>query len=323
MRRWLPALLIGAAASCLATAAAVQAQEMPRTIRIVLPFAAGGAADVVTRLFANAMAQPLGAQVVVDNRTGASGIVGTEHVMRSPPDGSVLLVGTPATAAINPWVFRSLPYDIRRDFTPVTVFARFAQVLVVTPSLPVRSVADLVAHAKARPGALNFATSGIGSTAHLMTAMLMAGAGIEMVHVPYRGGGPGLQAVMSGEVQVLIEGVPSLGQPMRAGAVRALGVTTARRVAALPDLPAIGETVPGFDAAAFVMIFAPAGTPAPVIARIAEAAAIAGEDAELKTRLASFGAEPGPFAVAEAAAYHAGELEKWRRAVEVSGAKLD
>jgi tripartite-type tricarboxylate transporter receptor subunit TctC len=317
--------LIAAAPAFLA-APAVRAQPAAwpdRPVRFINPFTAGSAVDVVTRLIAQDLSDRIPAQVIVENRTGASGNIGTEAVARSRPDGTTLLVGSPGTMGINPFLFRTLPYDAVRDFVVVSHAVSFPQVMVVAPNSPIQTLPDLIAAAKARPGALNYASSGNGSTSHLAFELLRAATGIEIVHVPFRGGTPAVQAAMQGEVQVALEGLPSLPGLLNAGQLRPIAVTSAERSAMLPQVPAVAETVPGFDAAAWIIYFAPAGTPAPLVDRFSAEIRTSLNQPGVRQRLMEQGATIVGADAATTAAFHRAELEKWRRAVELSGAKID
>jgi tripartite-type tricarboxylate transporter receptor subunit TctC len=294
-----------------------------RPVRLVNPFTAGSATDVVARLVTQDLSERLGQQFLVDNRTGASGNIGTEFVARSRPDGQTLLVGSSGTMGINPFLFRTLPYDATRDFVAVAHTVSFPQVVVVNPNGPIRSIADLVAAARARPGALTFGSSGAGSTAHLAVELLRAATGIDMVHVPFRGGTQAVQAVMQNEVQVAVEGLPSLPGFLSGGQLRAIGVTSAERSPKIPDVPAVSETVPGFDAAAWVIFFAPTGTPAPFIERLSAEIRISLNRPQVRDRLLDLGATVVGSDPATTTAFHRRELEKWKRAVELSGARAD
>lgn len=294
-----------------------------RPVRMINPFAAGSAVDVVARLVAGDLSERLGQQFIVDNRTGASGNIGTEAAARARPDGTTLLVGSPGTMGINPFLFRTLPYDAVRDFTAVSHLVSFPQVMVVNPQSPIRSLADLVAAARARPGALNFASSGSGSTSHLAVELIRAATGIDMVHVPFRGGSPAVQAVMQNEVQLAVEGLPSLPGFLSAGQLRPIAVTSRERSPKLPDVPAVSETVPGFDAAAWVVVFAPAGTPAPFVERLSAEIRTSLNRPGVRDRLLDQGATVAGSDPATTTAFHRAELEKWRRAVELSGARAE
>jgi len=316
--------LLAAAPALLATPALAQPAAWPsRPVRFINPFTAGSAVDVVTRLIATDLAERLSAQVIVENRTGASGNIGTEAVARAAADGTTLLVGSPGTMGINPFLFRTLPYDAVRDFVAVSHAVSFPQVMVVSPQSPIRSLADLIAAAKARPGALNYASSGNGTTSHLAFELIRAAAGIDMVHVPFRGGTPAIQAVMQNEVQVALEGIPSLPAFLSAGTLRPIAVTSRERSAMLPNVPAVAEAVPGFDASAWVIYFAPAGTPAPLVERLSAEIATSLRRPAVRDRLLAQGAAVIGADPATTTAFHRAEMEKWKRAVEISGAKVE
>ena len=316
--------LLAAVPALLAAPAIAQPAAWPsRPVRFINPFTAGSAVDVVTRLIATDLAERLSAQVIVENRTGASGNIGTEAVARAPADGTTLLVGSPGTMGINPFLFRTLPYDAVRDFVAVSHAVSFPQVMVVSPQSPIRSLADLIAAAKARPGALNYASSGNGTTSHLAFELIRAAAGIDIVHVPFRGGTPAIQAVMQNEVQVALEGIPSLPAFLSAGTLRPIAVTSRERSAMLPNVPAVAEAVPGFDASAWVIYFAPAGTPAPLVERLSAEIATSLNRPAVRDRLLEQGAAVIGANPAQTASFHRAELEKWQRAVQLSGARVE
>lgn len=304
--------------------APAMAQEWPsRPVRLINPFAAGSAVDVVARLVASRLSQNVNVQFIVDNRTGASGNIGTEVAARSKPDGETFLVGSPGTMAINPWLFKSLPYDAEKDFTAVSVLVSFPQVLVVNPKVPASSVTELLAWVKSQQGKVNYASSGQGTTSHLVMELIRAEARLDMTHVPYRGGSPAVQALIAGDVQVAVEGLPSLPGHLAAGSIRPLAVTSEKRSEALPNVPALSETYPGFDASAWVILFAPAGTSMAIVNRMADEVKKALAAPEVQERLAKMGATPSGLGPAETAAYHRRELAKFKRAVEISGARAE
>ena len=251
-------------------AAPAAAQDWPsRPVLMVNPFAAASAVDVVTRLVAQGLTQTTGKSFLVENKTGASGNIGTEFVAKAKADGYTFLVGSPGTMAINPYLFKKLPYDAEKDFIPVTTLVSFPQVLIVNPNVPVTTMDELTAYVKARAGKLNYSSAGIGTTSHLVMEMVKSAGGLDLVHVPFRGGAPATQAVISGDVQFAVEGLPSLPAHLKAGTVRAVAVTSLQRAPSLPNVPAISETIRDFDAAAWIILFAPAGTPAPIVERMA------------------------------------------------------
>lgn len=300
------------------------AQDWPlRPVLMVNPFAAASAVDVVTRLVAQGLAQTTGKSFLVENRTGASGNIGTEFVARAKADGYTFLVGSPGTMAINPYLFKKLPYDAEKDFIPVTTLVSFPQVLIVNPNVPVKTMEELTAYVKARAGKLNYSSAGIGTTSHLVMEMVKSAGGLDMVHVPFRGGAPATQAVIAGDVQFAVEGLPSLPAHLRAGTVRAVAVTSLQRAASLPNVPAISETIRDFDAAAWIILFAPAGTPAPIVDRMAAEAGKAMQVAEVKAKLGDMGATVVATTPAQTAVFHKRELAKFKRAVEISGATAE
>jgi tripartite-type tricarboxylate transporter receptor subunit TctC len=300
------------------------AQDWPqRPVTLVNPFAVASAVDVVARLAAQRLTQTLGKSFVVDNRTGASGNIGTELVAKSKPDGYTFLLGSPGTMAINPFLFKKLPYDALKDFTPVTAMVSFPQVLIVNPKVPANTLPELIAYAKANPGKLNHASSGAGSTSHLVMELIKAAAGLTITHVPFRGGSPATQAVIAGDVQMGVEGLPSLPAHLKAGTIRPIAVTSAQRAPTLPNVPAISETIKDFDAAAWVILFAPAGTPPAIVERMAQESSRALADEGVRAKLAEIGATTVATNPAQTAAFHRKELEKFRRAVEISGAQAE
>jgi tripartite-type tricarboxylate transporter receptor subunit TctC len=303
--------------------AAAQQDWPSRPVTLVNPFAAASAVDVVARHVAQRLTQNVGRSFLVENRTGASGNIGTELAAKAKPDGYTFLVGSPGTMAINPFLFKKLPYDAVKDFTPVSTLVSFPQVLIVNPNLPPKTLEELIAYAKARPGQLNHASSGTGSTSHLVMELIKAAAGLSITHVPFRGGSPATQAVIAGDVQMAVEGLPSLPGHLKAGTIRALAVTSAARAPALPNVPAISETIRDFDASAWVILFAPAGMPAPIVERMSQETARALQDPDVRAKLADIGATAVGNTPAQSAAYHRRELEKFRRAVEISGAQAE
>jgi tripartite-type tricarboxylate transporter receptor subunit TctC len=295
-----------------------------RYVRIIVPFSAGGAADVVTRIVAAHIAENLGKNVVVENRTGSNGNIGTEAVARSEPDGYTFLAGSPGTLAINPHMFAKLPYNALTDFVAVSHVATFPQVLAVSSKIPTANLFDFIAYVKARPKALNFGSSGIGSTGHLITAMFLHRAGLDAVHIPFRGGGPAAQALVAGDVDFVIDGLPTFQGFVGTDKVSIVAITSAKRSPNLPDVPAIGEmAVPGFDLSSWVVFAAPKGTPKNVADRFAaEVNKVLASD-EVKNRLLEVGALPAGGSPEDAARFQRSELAKWKEVVEVSGAKME
>jgi tripartite-type tricarboxylate transporter receptor subunit TctC len=320
MRLRLPTLIL----AVLAAAPAI-AQEWPaRPVKLILPFPAGGAADVVTRITMAKVSEQAGQQFIVENRTGASGNIGTEAAAKSAPDGYTFLVGSPGTMAINPHFFSRLPYDAQKDFAPAAHVARFPQVLAVHAGVPAKSLAELIALAKAQPGKLDYGSSGNGSTGHLITESFLSQAGIRMTHVPFRGGGPAVQALVGGQLQMVIDGLPSFAAHLQGGRIRLLGITSSGRWPDLPEVPAIGESaVPGFDLGSWVILFAPAKTPPEILRRLAAETTKAVGVAEVQARLRQVGALPAGGTPEDAARFHRAEYEKWGAIVRATGAKAD
>jgi tripartite-type tricarboxylate transporter receptor subunit TctC len=294
-----------------------------RPVRLVVPFAAGGSADQTARMLSEPLAAALGQPVVVENRPGGGATLGAQLVARAAPDGHTLLYGTPGPQIINPHLMRSLPYDPERDFAPVISVKRAPNLLAIHPSVPARSVPELIALAKAKPGSLAYASSGIGASSHLAGAMLAHLAGIDILHVPYRGTGPATTELLSGNVQMALDTISILLPHARRGALVALGVTTPQRSPLAPDLPALAETLPGFDAAPFNYIAAPANTPAPVIAELNAALNRILADPAYRQRMADLGEEPGGGSPEELAATIRAESARWKTVIEQAGIRLE
>jgi tripartite-type tricarboxylate transporter receptor subunit TctC len=295
-----------------------------KPIRIVVPFPPGGTTDILARAVGQQLAQAWGQQVIVDNRPGAGGNIGSELVAKSAPDGYTLLMGTVGTHAINPSLYAKMPYDHVKDFTPVILVAGVPNVLVVHPSVPANTVAELIAYGKANPGKLNFASSGSGTSIHLAGELFKVQTGLQMTHVPYKGSAPAIQDLLGGQVQLMFDNLPSALPQIKAGKLRALGVTSATRAAALPDVPTIAESgLPGFEASSWFGLLAPAGTPRDVVARLDTEVArwLASPDA--KEKLLAQGAIAGGGTSEDFARHIAAETAKWAKVVKESGAKVD
>ena len=308
----------------LLAASIARAQSWPaHPVRIVVPFSPGGFVDVPARLVAPRLAAALGKPVYVENKPGAGGTIGAAEVAKSAPDGHTLLfAGTPHV--INPWLYKNLPYDALKDFVPVTLVARGPYVLVVNPQLGVGSVRELIAAAKAQPGKIDYASSGNGSAQHLVCALFASKAGIELNHVPYKGSGSAMQDLLSGQVKMSFAGVPNVLSQVKAGRLRALAVTTARRWGEMPDVPTLAEAgVPGFEATLWIALLAPAGTPAEIVRRLnAETAGILREP-EVQHSLRAAGVLPSPLGPAELSAFMRAERDKWGEVVRTTGATVN
>jgi tripartite-type tricarboxylate transporter receptor subunit TctC len=304
----------------IASGYAAQAAEYPvRPIRLIVPFAPGGSNDIMARIVAQSLHQSMGQQVIVDNRPGASGIVGTEIAARSTPDGHTLLMMS-LTLTVNPSLYRKLPYDTLKDLVPVTLVASAPLMLVVHPSLPVKTVKDFIAYAKAHPGKLNFGSGGRGATPHLAGEMLQTMAGLRMTHVPYKGGGPALSDLVGGQIQLMLENIPSTNPFVKAGKLRALAVTGKTRSALLPDLPTLDEAgLKGYEIVGWNGLFFPAGTPNAIVQKVhAETVKMLAQP-DVKERLAALGAEGVGNSPAEFAAFVRAEIAKWARVVKQAG----
>jgi tripartite-type tricarboxylate transporter receptor subunit TctC len=310
-------------AFCLAlTAFAAQAQTWPtRGVRIVVPFPPGGATDIIARLVAEQMTRDWGQSVVVENRAGAGGTIGTDVVAKAQPDGYTLLLATLATNAIAPAVYPKLPYDPGRDFTPITPLAGTVSAIAIHPALPVQNLAEFIAYAKARPGQLAFSSPGAGVSAHLAMEHFTQVAGLKMIHVPYKGSAPALNAVVSGEVAATFDPIASLAPLARAGRVRALAISGRERSALLPDVPTIAEAgVKGVESYTWNGLAGPAGLPAAIVERIhADVTRMLKSDA-LRQRLASMGSDALLMSPREFADFVASETRKWGDIARATGA---
>lgn len=308
-----------------AAAGGVLAQNYPtRAVRLVVPFAAGaGTNDIMARLVAQKLTDSLGQQIVVDNRPGASGIVGTEIVSKAQPDGyTVLIMSVPFTA--NASLYKKLPYDAEKDFTPVTLVAYVPLILVVHPSVPVKSLNELVAFAKARPGQINFGSGGPGSTPHLAGELLKSMAGIEMTHVPYKGGAPALADLTAGQIQLMLENIPGTLPLVKAGKLRVLAVSSKTRSLLAPDVPTLDEAgVKGYEIIGWNGIFVPAKTPRPIVDKLHSEIAKVLALTDVKERLAAMGAQGVGNTPEQFADFIKTETAKWTKVVKKAGIKLD
>ncbi|HQR11812.1 MAG TPA: tripartite tricarboxylate transporter substrate binding protein [Casimicrobiaceae bacterium] len=318
-------LSLAAAAVSLPLSPSALAQPFPsKPLRIVVPFPAGGTTDVLARAVAQKLTETLGQPVVVDNRPGAGGNIGAELVAKSPPDGYTLLMGTVGTHAINPGLYPKMPYDHVRDFAPVILVAGVPNVLVVNPSLPVNSVQELIVYSKANPGKLNFASSGNGTSIHLSAELFKTMAGVQIMHVPYKGSAPALQDLVGGQVQLMFDNLPSSLALIKGGKLKALAVTSSARAAALPDVPTLAESgLPGFEASSWFGLLAPAGTPQPAIATLNAEVAKWLATPEAREKLLAQGAIAAGGTPEDFTRHIAAETAKWQKVVKESGAKVD
>ena len=302
----------------------VAAQQYPsKPVRLVVPFPPCGPTDVVSRLLAPKLAELLGQQIVVENRGGSGGMIGTEQVAKAVPDGYTIIMGTIGGLAVAKSLNPRLGYDTLRDLAPITQSVSVTSILIVHPSVPAKNVRELLAIAKSSPGKLNYASSGNGTVTHLAGELLKLLGKVSIVHVPYKGGAPALTAIMSGEVDMSYENSLIITPYIRSGRVRALAVTGATRSKLLPDLPTIAETLPGYNASGWYGLLAPAATPKPIIARLHVEAAKALHSPDIVAKLASQGAEPVGNTPEEFTAFIRSEISKWANLVKAAKMRTD
>jgi len=296
------------------------AQRYPaQTIRLVVPFPPSGGADILARAIAQKVTEFVGAPVIVDNRAGAGGMIGAENVARAAADGYSLVFAASSSLSINPHIGAKQPYDPMRDFTPVILIGQSPNVLVTHPSLPVKSVKELIALAKARPGELNMASNGIGSLSHLTGELFMLRAGIKMVHVPYKGGAPAVTDTVAGNVSVLFASLPTVDAQMRAGKLRALAVTSAQRTKAAPELPTVAEAaLPGFESNQWWGIFGPAGMSSSIVTRLNTEVGNALQDAKVKKLFEAVGAEIAGGTPRDLTQYLKSDYDRWGEVVRIA-----
>ncbi len=311
--------------SSLAIAAPSFAQSFPaKPIRLILPYPPGGGSDTIARPFARKMSENIGQQVIVDNRGGAGGNIGMEAAARSAPDGYTVVMGLTAQLAVNPGLYRKLPYDPVRDFEPITLLANGAYLLVAHPSLPVKSLRDVITIAKKRPGELFYASSGNGSGAHLASELLNTMAGISIVHVPYKGGGPALVDTISGQTQLLFATPIASAGHLQAGRLRAIAVSTTKRVNSMPDVPTAAESgLPGYDSGVWYGMLAPKGTPREIVARLNEEFRKVLADPGIRDFLTKSGVEPEGSSPEELGKYMRSEIDKWAKVIKTANIRLD
>ena len=323
MRLLAPSLMIFAAT--LTWPAIAQTPRYPtKPIHIVVPSAPGDGSDLTARLISDQLSSALGQPIVIDNKLGAGGVVGTEFAARQPADGYTLIMANAGSHAINAALYSKLSYDPAKDFTAVALVAVSPNMMSVNPSLPVKSIGEFIAYAKAHPGEINYASGGNGSSAHLSAELFKSMAGISMNHVPYKGSTPALTDLIGGQVQVMIGNLPPMLPHVKAGKLRALGVTTSKRYPGLPDVPTVAESgLRGFETVAWFGLFAPAGTPREIVARLnREVNAIIAKP-EIRDRLLGIGMEPSPGTPEEYATRQASDIAKWKKVVAESGARID
>jgi tripartite-type tricarboxylate transporter receptor subunit TctC len=300
-----------------------RAQTYPaRAVRLIVGYAAGGPNDTTARLTGQWLSERFGQPFVIENRTGAGGNIGTEVVVRAPPDGYTLLLAS-SSNAVNTTLYDKLSFDFMRDTAPVAGLVRVPNIMVVNPSVPAKTVPEFIAYAKANPGKINMATAGNGSTTHVSGELFKQLAGVNLVAVAYRGGGPALVDLLGGQMQVMFEPAISVIETIKAGKLRALAVTTASRSELLPDVPTVGEFVPGYEASQWYGISAPKNTPPEIVATLNKEVNTILADARLKARLADLGSIPTPMTPAEFGKLVADETEKWGKVVKAGNIKAE
>ena len=321
-------IAFAAAACALVTLAHAQAPSTSsghaypaKPIRLVVPYSPGGPVDIVGRIVAQKLTDALAQQVIVDNRAGGGGNIGVEIVARSVPDGYTLLMGANGTNAINPSLYAKLPVDAVKDLAPVGMVASSAMILVTHPSVPAGTVKELVALAKARPGAINFASSGNGSTAHLSAELFKSMTGINIVHVPYKGAGPALTDLVGGQVQIMFTGVSSTLPYVKSNRLRPLAVSSEKRVPILPDVPTVNEEIAGYEVLTWYGVFAPVKTAQPIVDKLNLTLAQIFATADARQRLSALGADPVTMSPAQFGAAVSREIAKWAKVIRDSGAR--
>src|SRR3977135_2913063 len=316
-------LMTAAAALVLPPHIARGQDAFQRTITIIVPLLAGGSADLVARMFAQHFQAKYGVSITVENKGGAGGSIGSAFVAKSAPDGYTLVLGTVSTHAINPALYAKLPFNVETDFEPISPIVRLPNLLVINNKLPVRTVAELVAYLKANDGKINYGSAGNGTSGHLSTIMFMKAIGVTMIHIPFRGTTHEMAAMVGGHIDLAIDSMTTIWPIAKAGDVRPLAVTTPRRVATAPDLPTIGETVTGFEAIGWQGLFAPAGTPRPIVEELAAEVKRIFLQPELVTALQNVGGEPLPMSPDEFARFARSERVKWGAVVKEAGIRIE
>jgi tripartite-type tricarboxylate transporter receptor subunit TctC len=315
--------LAAAAAALPAVSRLARAQDYPkRPVRLIVGFAAGGTTDITARLIGQWLSERLGQQFIIENRTGAATNIATEAVVRAPADGYTLLLVT-ASNAINATLYDKLSFNFIRDIAPVAGVIRYPLVMQVNPSFPAKTVPEFISYVKSNPGKISYGSGGIGTSIHVASELFKMMAGVDMIHVPYRGGAPAMTDLMAGQVQVVFNPVPESMEFIRAGKLRPLAVTTATRSEVLPDVPTVGDFVPGYEASALQGIGAPKNTPADIVDKLNKEINAGLVDPKLKARFADLGAAVFPGSPSDFAKFIVTETEKWAKVIKFSGAKAD
>ena len=298
------------------------AQGYPtKPVKMIVPYAAGGTTDVLARIMADKLTQGLGQTVVIEYKPGAGGTIGAEAAAKSPADGYTMVMGAPGSHSTATSLYAKLPYDPVKDFVPIVHVANVPNSIVVHPSLAVKSVPELIAYAKSRPGELTYGSAGTGATTHLTGELFALLANVKLTHIPYKGSGQAMVDLLGGQIQMMFENLPGAATQIRSGKIRGLAVTSLRRSAAFPDLPAVSETLPGFEVVAWFALFAPAGTPAAIVARLNAESNKALSLAEVREKIAAAGSDPIGGTSDELARFLASDIAKWTRVTREAGIK--
>jgi tripartite-type tricarboxylate transporter receptor subunit TctC len=316
------AIALAALACALAAPLATAAGYPERPVHFIVPYPPGGTTDVLARIIGQWLSERLGQQVIIENKPGGGNNIGTEYVVRAAPDGYTMLLVNPANG-INTTLYRNLPFNFVHDIAPVAGIVRTPNVMEVTPSLPVKTVAEFIEYCKANPGKINMASSGSGTSVHLSGELFKSMTGCDMLHVPYKGAGPALTDLMAGQVHVIFDNLPSSAPFIKAGRIRALAVTSAKRDGAFPDLPTVGDTVPGYEATAWFGIGMPKGTPREVIEKVNAEVNQALADPRMREQFAKLGGTPIPGTPEDFGNVIRSETDKWAKVVSSSGAKVE
>jgi tripartite-type tricarboxylate transporter receptor subunit TctC len=319
VKKLLTSLLLAAAA----LTSPLKAQEWPpRTVTIVVPFAAGGTTDMFARIFGQALQTRTGSAFVVENKAGAGGNIGTAQVAKASPDGSTLLVGTVSTHAINPFLYKNIAHDTEKDFQPVSLIARLPNLLVVNPQIPVKTVSELIDYLKQNPGKLNYGSSGAGTSTHLASELFQMMTGTKINHLPFRSSNDVMNALAGGHIDLAFDNMTLAWPQAQAGTVRALAVTSKERSPTAPDVPTLMESLPGFEATSWHGLFVPAGTPRPIVDRLAAEVKTVFDNPEQKNKLIEIGAVASPMSPEQFVEFIAAERKKWQEVVKASGASI-
>ena len=320
---FLSILLVAIASTLVSTLTSAQAYPS-KPIRLIIPFPPGGATDIIGRTLAQKLSTQLGQTVIVDNKPGAGGTLGSNEAAKAAPDGYTLLLATTSTHSIAPSLYKNIPYSVEKDFAPISEVATATNVLIVTPNLPVSNVAELVLLAKSKPDALNFASSGNGTIVHLQSELFKLVAGVQLTHVPYKGTALAIPDLISGQTQMLFDSLVSALPHIKGGKVKALAVTSAKRTPLLPNVPTVIESgLPGYEVNTYFGLFAPSGTPREILQRLQREAAAAVQSPEVKERFAGQGAEPVGGTPEALSALIRAETAKWKRVIEAGQIKVD